>query len=137
MGSVRLAVTDADMASARALSMEWLDWHWRTYPDIWPEGEDHPMEPARYKAIVEDLPSIHARPLGGILIGSVEGRDCGCVMYNQEEEGVAVFNRMFVGENGRGHGLGRKMLGSDGRGHVFLFWLWVGVGSDILVNGTM
>lgn len=31
-------------------------------------------------------------------------------MYAQASPGVAVFNRMFVSEHGRGHGLGRLMM---------------------------
>lgn len=31
-------------------------------------------------------------------------------MYNEASADTAEFNRMFVSENGRGHGLGRAML---------------------------
>jgi GNAT superfamily N-acetyltransferase len=54
----------------------------------------------------------HLRPRGGVIIGSVDGRDVGCVIYKEagREAGVAEFNRMFVSEHGRGHGVGRRML---------------------------
>jgi GNAT superfamily N-acetyltransferase len=69
------------------------------------------MDPDRQKAVADDLPHLHARPTGGILIGSVKGQDVGCVMYNAApQSGTAVFNRMFVNEAGRGHGVGGKML---------------------------
>jgi GNAT superfamily N-acetyltransferase len=110
--TIRMADDAADFEVARALCREWLDWHWRHYPDDWPKGADHPMDPERFEAIVQELPTLHARPRGGIIIGSVDGQACGCVMYRAagEDAGAAEFNRMFVSENGRGHGLGRLML---------------------------
>ncbi len=108
--SIRLAETPADFEAARTLSRDWLDWHWRHYPSDWSKGPDHPMDPVRFESIVQDLPQIHARPRGGILLGSVKGQDMGCVMYAEAEPETAVFNRMFVRDGGRGHGLGRRLL---------------------------
>ena len=68
------------------------------------------MDPEKFQMILKDLPKLHARPRGGILIASVDGQPTGCVMYNEAEPEVAEFNRMFVSEGGRGHGLGRLML---------------------------
>lgn len=59
---------------------------------------------------MEKLPDLHKRPLGGMLISSVDGKPCGCVMYGEAEPGTAEFKRMFVSSAGRGYGLGRKML---------------------------
>lgn len=108
--SIRMAEDSGDFDAARTLCREWLDWHWRHYPGDWPTGADHPMDPENFQAIMRDLPMLHQRPRGGILIGSVDGQAVGCVMYREAEAGVAEFNRMFVSENGRGHGLGRLML---------------------------
>ena len=108
--SVRLVQDDTDLDIARALCLEWLDWHWQNYPGDWPKGDDHPMEPDRFRAVVQDLHQLHARPKGGILIASVDGQECGCVMYHEARDGVAEFKRMFVSENGRGHGVGTRML---------------------------
>ena len=108
--SIRIAEDAGDFEVARTLCQEWLDWHWRHYPDDWPTGPDHPMDPKKFEAIVQDLPSLHQRPRGGILIGSVDGQAVGCVMYHEAEADVAEFKRMFVSENGRGHGLGGLML---------------------------
>lgn len=109
--SIRLARDDCDIEAARALCREWLDWHWKNYPIDWrPKGPDHPMDPKKFQAIIDALPELHARPRGGILIASVNGKPAGCVMYSEADPGVAEFNRMFVSEGGRGHGLGRLML---------------------------
>lgn len=108
--SIRLAESSEDFDSVRALCQEWLDWHWRNYPKDWPVWDNHPMDPKTFAAIVEDLPQLHARPKGGIVIGSVEGQPVGCVMYSDAGSGVAEFKRMFVSEQGRGCGVGRLML---------------------------
>ncbi|WP_223420818.1 GNAT family N-acetyltransferase [Tateyamaria pelophila] len=107
---VRLARDDKDVGAARALCQEWLEWHWENYPADWPTGADHPMDPERFQAILEDLPKLHKRPRGGILIASVDGIPAGCVMYSEASPGIAEFNRMFVSTAGRGHGVGRQML---------------------------
>jgi len=108
--SVHLAENDADIEAARALCLEWLDWHWENYPRDWPTGPDHPMNPEYFRTVVQELPKIHDRPKGAILIGSVDGQPAGCVMYHDSGDGVAEFNRMFVSEAGRGCGLGQLML---------------------------
>jgi GNAT superfamily N-acetyltransferase len=84
------------------------------------------MDPVGFQKILKDLPDLHKRPLGGILIASVDGKPCGCVMYSPASSGVAEFKRMFVSPGGRGHGLGRKMLdrmfeqmATDGYARVF------------------
>jgi GNAT superfamily N-acetyltransferase len=108
--SVRMAENADDFEIARALCREWIDWHWHHYPSDWPKGADHPMDPQKFEAIVQDLPNLHQRPRGGIFIGSVDGNAAGCLMYHEAAAGIAEFKRMFVNENGRGYGLGRLML---------------------------
>ena len=108
--SVRLASDEEDIAAARALCKEWLDWHWQNYPADWPKGDDHPMDPVGFQAILENLPNLHERPLGAILVASVDGQPAGCVMYSEASPGNAEFKRMFVSATGRGHGLGRILL---------------------------
>jgi GNAT superfamily N-acetyltransferase len=123
---VRMARDEHDVDAARSLCREWLDWHWKNYPPDWPRGADHPMDPAKFRVILEDLPQLHGRPTGGILVGYVDGTAAGCVMYGQAGPGVAEFKRMFVSVAGRGHGLGRALLeamfermASDGYDRVF------------------
>lgn len=123
---VRIADDETDIAAARELCHEWLEWHWENYPDDWPpKGPDHPMDPKKFQGIIAALPELHARPQGAILVASLDGKPAGCVMYSEAGPGVAEFNRMFVSEGGRGLGLGRLMLErmfeqmiSDGYGKV-------------------
>lgn len=107
---VRMARDENDIEAARTLCEEWLDWHWKNYPPDWPTGADHPMDPEKFRATLHDLPELHKRPLGGILVASVNGNPAGCVMYLPAGPGVAEFKRMFVSVAGRGNGLGRKLL---------------------------
>ena len=107
--SIKLATDETDIKAASKLCFEWLDWHWANYPSDWPL-EGNPMERQRFKDIVEDLPNLHARPRGGIFVAYIDDHPVGCVMYNEYSAGVAEFNRMFVGEAGRGRGLGRLLL---------------------------
>lgn len=107
--TVKLAETDADIDAARALCREWMAWHWDAYPKDWPV-RGNPMEPERFLKILDELPALHARPRGGILLASIDEVPCGCVMYNEAGPDIAEFNRMFVSEAGRGHGLGGLLL---------------------------
>ena len=68
------------------------------------------MERAKFEDILQNLTNLHARPRGAIFVAYLEGQPVGCVMYNEMSAGVAEFNRMFVSEAGRGHGLGRLLL---------------------------
>lgn len=123
---VRLARSKDDIEAARMLCREWLDWHWENYPSDWPRGDDHPMNPKSFETVLKNLPSLHERPLGGIIVASVDGKPMGCVMYREARPGTAEFNRMFVSPAGRGHRLGRRLLDemfkqlvADGYDHVF------------------
>lgn len=107
--SIGLADGDHEIEAARTLCREWLDWHWDAYPDDWPT-EGNPMDRGKFEVILDKLPNLHARPRGGIVIASVDGQPSGCVMYNEASSDMAEFNRMFVSETGRGHGVGRAML---------------------------
>ena len=107
--SVSVASSSDDFDAARALCQQWFEWHWRNYPTDWPR-EGNPMARERFEAIVHDLEQLHARPHGAVVLASVDGNAAGCVMYSEAQPGVAVFNRMFVAEGGRGHGLGLRML---------------------------
>lgn len=107
--SIRMAQDDRDFEVARELCREWLDWHWKAFPDDGPR-ENNPLDPEAFQSIINDLPQIHARPRGGILLAEINDRPAGCVMYQELEPDVAEIKRLFVNEAGRGHGLGRLLL---------------------------
>ncbi|MBV1867930.1 MAG: GNAT family N-acetyltransferase [Marinosulfonomonas sp.] len=107
--SIRMASCDGDIEEARTLCRQWLDWHWKAYPADWPT-KGNPMDPEIFETILEDLPKLHSRPRGGIFIAALKGQPVGCVMYSEASAGISEFNRMFVNEDGRGHGVGRRLL---------------------------
>lgn len=107
---VKLARDEGEIDAVRALCREWLDWHWKNYPADWPVGADHPMDPQQFQVTLGNLPEIHKRPGGGILMATLDGKPAGCVMYSEQRPGVAEFKRMFVSVSGRGYGLGSALL---------------------------
>ena len=68
------------------------------------------MDRTGFQTILKDLPRLHERPRGGILIATVNDPPAGCVIYSETGPGLAEFNCIFVGQNGREHRLGRAML---------------------------
>jgi len=124
--TIKLADTESDFDAARHLCREWLKVHWEIYPDDWPKGDDHPMGSKRFGAFIEDLPNLHARPKGGILVAYLNDQPAGCVMYADAGDGSARFNRLFVSTSARGNAIGRNLLErmfeqmkSDGYKRVF------------------
>jgi len=106
---VRMAETDTDLDLARALCRDWLDWHWKAFPEDGPRV-GNPMDPIAFEDTIDRLPQIHARPRGAILLAEVDDHPAGCVMYHEAGPDMAEIKRLFVNENGRGHGLGRLLL---------------------------
>jgi len=107
---IRRADTDDDIDAVRTLYLEWADWQFRVHP----EHKDRILtkfEPASYARTVADLHLIHARLKGAMLLARLDGQPAGCVMYDEMEPGVAEIKRLFVAETGRGHDLGRCLLG--------------------------
>lgn len=107
--TVRMATTDDDFDRARGLCHDWLEWHWRHFPEDGPR-EGNPLDPEAFQHVIDDLPQLHARPKGAILLAEVDDRPAGCVMYHENEPGVAEIKRLFVNDAGRGHRLGQMML---------------------------
>ena len=109
--TIRLAADDSDIEIARSLCWDWYEWHWSVFPPDWTK-DNNPLDLKKYTAVVDDLPNLHARPLGGILLAFLGDQPVGCVMFSEQATGVAEFFRMFVRQDGRGYGIGRKLLES-------------------------
>jgi putative acetyltransferase len=63
-----------------------------------------------YAALIADLPRIHARPMGDILVAELNGAILGCAMYYRHSSGPCEVKRIFVADSARGHGAGHKLL---------------------------
>ena len=107
--TVDLARNDADYDAARGLCREWRDWHWAAFPKDGPR-DGNPLDPVTFQAVIDDLPRIHARPRGAIVLAKVDGTAMGCVMYHELTPDVAEIKRLFVRPGGQGLGLGRLLL---------------------------
>lgn len=64
-----------------------------------------------YTALIADLPRIHARPRGDILVARLNGRTVGCAMYYPlAQNGVTEIKRVYVDDSARGTGAGRALM---------------------------
>ncbi|MEM8654638.1 MAG: GNAT family N-acetyltransferase [Pseudomonadota bacterium] len=64
-----------------------------------------------YRALINDLPRIHARPSGDILVAELNSAVVGCAMYYPLKlEGVTEIKRVYVDPVARGTGAGRRLI---------------------------
>lgn len=64
-----------------------------------------------YAALIADLPRIHARPKGDILVAALDGQTVGCGMYYPlADPGTTEIKRIYVDETARGTGAGRALI---------------------------
>lgn len=64
-----------------------------------------------YAALIADLPRIHARPTGDILVAVLDDQVVGCAMYYPlAEPGTTEIKRVFVAPSARGSGAGRALI---------------------------
>lgn len=104
------ARTAADLAAVRDLLWAFRDWLDERYAD---ERELIEMCYARaaFAALLDDLPGLHARPTGMILLArGAAGTPAGCCMYAPLPDGTVELKRMYVGAEVRGEGVGRKLV---------------------------
>ena len=64
-----------------------------------------------YIKLIADLPRIHARPKGDIVLASLDDEVVGCAMYYPlTTPGVTEIKRVFVDPDARGKGAGRALV---------------------------
>ncbi|MEX0365163.1 MAG: N-acetyltransferase family protein [Ruegeria sp.] len=64
-----------------------------------------------YQTLIDDLPKIHARPKGNILLADVGRTVMGCAMYYPlDPTGVTELKRVYVDPAARGSGAGRRLI---------------------------
>ncbi|MEO1777618.1 MAG: GNAT family N-acetyltransferase [Pseudomonadota bacterium] len=72
---------------------------------------DHYYAEPAYAAMLADLPRLHARPTGDILIAKHDATAIGCAMYYPlGPAGVTEIKRVFVDPGARGLGAGRALM---------------------------
>ncbi|MEL7092039.1 MAG: GNAT family N-acetyltransferase [Pseudomonadota bacterium] len=63
-----------------------------------------------YASLLADLPRIHARPTGDMLVADIDGAVLGCAMYYPFSDGVTEMKRVYVDPQARGSGAGRALV---------------------------
>ena len=63
-----------------------------------------------YARLIADLPRIHARPDGDVLLAVLDGTPVGCAMYYRHPSGPCEVKRIYVDAAARGHGMGKRLL---------------------------
>lgn len=72
---------------------------------------DHYYAEDDYAAMIADLPRLHARPTGDILIAEKDGKAIGCAMYYPlGPDGLTEIKRVFVDPDARSTGGGRALM---------------------------
>ena len=106
---IALAESPEDIEAIRQLCRDFVAWQRANHPEH-RAAIDAYFEPVAFERMLADLPRLHGRPKGALLLGRVDGRPAGCVMSHEIEPGVAEMKRLFVAESARGHGLGRRLV---------------------------
>ena len=63
-----------------------------------------------FKEELENLPGKYAPPEGGLFLATVDGKLAGCVAFRKIDEQICEMKRLFVREDFRGFGLGKKLI---------------------------
>lgn len=95
--ALRPAAGAADMATVRALFLEYRDW---LGVDLCFQGFDEELA---------TLPGLYAPPRGGLWFGTVAGAVAGVVAIRPLKDGVCEMKRLWVRPGQRGLGLGRRL----------------------------
>jgi len=90
-----------------------LCWAYRRFLITWSEESRRVAETfygaADYARLMQQLPRIHARPKGEILLVDRHGAAVGCGMRYPFSPGVTEIKRVYLGDGARGAGMGRHI----------------------------
>lgn len=64
----------------------------------------------RYAALMQDLPQIHARPKGIILLATLDGKPAGCAMTHSLDAQTSEIKRLYISPHARCHGMARNLI---------------------------
>lgn len=102
------ATTAADLAAVRALCWDYWDFLLTFAPEERQITQAfYPR--AKYEEILQDLPSLHARPDGVILLAKEGETPVGCGMTQRLNATTVEIKRVFVSKAARGKGVARDV----------------------------
>ncbi len=108
--TIRPAIWEYDGAEIRALCWAYRDLLVERTSGF-PGLLDRYYAKADYAALLDDLPRIHARPRGDILVADLGGKVVGSAMYYPlAQPGLTEIKRIFVAPEARGMSAGRALI---------------------------
>jgi len=103
------AQKDGQIEEVQQLCRDFVTWLLEEFP----EQRDAILtyfEPAKWQTTLSELPNIHARPKGAMLLATLNDKPVGCIMYHQMEPGIAEIKRLFVSRSAHGTGAGKALV---------------------------
>lgn len=98
----------ADLDEARRLFREFLTWHLGRQADHLDLVTAY-FDDEAWEAEIAGLPGEYAAPDGALLLAFADGPALGCVGLRRLSEDACEMKRLYVGEDGRGRGLGQAL----------------------------
>ena len=106
---ISIAETPDDIEAVKQLCRDFVTWLHATHP----EQRDKILiyfEPVKWERTLAELPEIHARPDGAMLLARLDGVPVGCIMYHKVDHGIAEVKRLFVTPETRGKGIASRLV---------------------------
>jgi len=103
------ATSETEIEAVQQLCRDFVSWLLEEFPEKHDAITTY-FEPVKWHKTLIDLPDIHARPKGAMLLATFNGNAVGCIMYHQMEPGIAEIKRLFVSKDARGTGAGKALV---------------------------
>lgn len=92
----------------KRLAGQFIEWLRDRYPELHLEIDEY-LEGQNYRNDLANLTTVFGPPSGECVLGLVEGRPAGIVMFKRFDAETCEMNRLYVSDQARGHGLARRM----------------------------
>lgn len=106
---VTIARRPQDIAAVQQLCRDSVAW----LVDEFPQMREKILicfEPVKWEQTLAELPEVHARPQGAMLLGRTDSVPVGCIMYHQMSPGVSEVKRLYVSTQARGGGVASRLV---------------------------
>ena len=107
--AISIAETPDDIAAVQQLCRDFVTWLHTAHPEQ-RENILIYFEPVKWERTLAELPEIHARPDGAMLLARMDGVPVGCIMYHRIDQGIAEVKRLFVATAARGQHIASRLV---------------------------